>query len=167
MKSRIQWLGVLVTLTWSFASNPDYVTTAGVVNIEPVIDGRVINDPAWESLPGINTFTQKSPDEGEAVTERTVVKVMYSTNILYIAAVCYDANPEKIVITDTRRDAPLNNTDSFMFILDTFQDQQNGYVFGTNAGGIEYDAQVSKGGEGMSISIRRQSVGTGLSLIHI
>ncbi len=47
MKSRIQWLGVLVTLTWSFASNPDYVTTAGVVNIEPVIDGRVINDPAW------------------------------------------------------------------------------------------------------------------------
>jgi len=161
MKFRIQWLGVLVTLTWSFASNPDYVTTAGVVNIEPVIDGRVINDPAWESLPGINTFTQKSPDEGEAVTERTVVKVMYSTNKLYIAAVCYDSNPEKIVITDTRRDAPLNNTDSFMFILDTFQDQQNGYVFGTNAGGIEYDAQVSKGGEGMSISIRRQSVGTG------
>mgnify|MGYP001174888322 FL=1 len=161
MKSRIQWLGVLVTLTWSFASNPDYVTTAGVVNIEPVIDGRVINDPAWESLPEINTFTQKSPDEGEPVTERTVVKVMYSTNKLYIAAVCYDSNPEKIVITDTRRDAPLNNTDSFMFILDTFQDQQNGYVFGTNAGGIEYDAQVSKGGEGMSISIRRQSVGTG------
>ena len=88
MKSRIQWLGVLVTLSWSFASNPDYVTTAGVVNIEPVIDGRVINDLAWESLPGINTFTQKSPDEGQAVTERTVVKVMYSTNILYIAAVC-------------------------------------------------------------------------------
>ena len=121
MKSRIQWLGVLVTITWSFASNLDYVTTAGVVNIEPVIDGHIINDPAWESFPGINTFTQKSPDEGEPVTERTVVKVMYSSNTLYIAAVCYDVNPEKIVITDTRRDAPLNNTDSFMFILDTFQ----------------------------------------------
>ncbi len=90
MKSRIQWLGILVTLTWSFASNPDYVTTAGVTNIEPVIDGHIINDPAWETVPEINTFTQKSPDEGEAVTERTVVKVMYSTHILYIAAVCYD-----------------------------------------------------------------------------
>ena len=48
-----------------------------------------------------------------------------------------------------------------MFILDTFKDQQNGYVFGTNAVGIEYDAQVSKGGEMMSISSSRQSVGTG------
>jgi len=161
MKSRIQWLGILVTLTWSFASNPDYVTTAGVANIEPVIDGHIINDPAWETVPEINTFTQKSPDEGEAVTERTVVKVMYSTHILYIAAVCYDTNPEKIVITDTRRDAPLNNTDSFMFILDTFQDQQNGYVFGTNVGGIEYDAQVSGEGEGITISSSRMTVGTG------
>ena len=161
MRSQIQWPGVFIILSWCFAYNSDYITRAGIVKIEPVIDGHIINDPAWESLPGITAFTQKSPDEGEAVTEQTIVKVMFSADILYIAAICYDSNPEKIVITDKRRDAPLNNTDSFMFILDTFQDQQNGYVFGTNAGGIEYDAQVSKGGEGMSISTRRQSVGTG------
>ena len=161
MNTRIQWLGILIFQTLCFAYNPDYVITADAAIIEPIIDGHIINDPAWQSLPEVNTFIQKSPDEGEAVTEKTVVKVMYSTEVLYIAAVCYDDSPEKIVIVDTRRDAPLNNTDSFMFILDTFQDQQNGYVFGTNAGGIEYDAQVSKGGEGMSISTRRQSVGTG------
>ena len=161
MNTRIQWLVIFVFQTLCFAYNPDYVITAGAAIIEPIIDGHIINDPAWQSLLEVNTFIQKSPDEGEAVTEKTVVKVMYSTDVLYIAAVCYDESPEKIVIIDTRRDAPLNNTDSFMFILDTFQDQQNGYVFGTNAGGIEYDAQVSKGGEGMSISTRRQSVGTG------
>ena len=161
MNTRIQWLVILIFQTLCFAYNPDYVITADAAIIEPIIDGHIINDPAWQSLPEVNTFIQKSPDEGEAVTEKTVVKVMYSTDVLYIAAVCYDDSPEKIVIVDTRRDAPLNNTDSFMFILDTFQDQQNGYVFGTNAGGIEYDAQVSKGGEGMSISTRRQSVGTG------
>ena len=161
MNTRIQWLVIFVFQTLCFAYNPDYVITAGAAIIEPIIDGHIINDPAWQSLPEVNTFIQKSPDEGEAVTEKTVVKVMYSTDVLYIAAVCYDESPEKIVIIDTRRDAPLNNTDSFMFILDTFQDQQNGYVFGTNAGGIEYDAQVSKGGEGLSISTRRQSVGTG------
>ena len=161
MNTRIQWLVILIFQTLCFAYNPDYVITADAAIIEPIIDGHIINDPAWQSLPEVNTFIQKSPDEGEAVTEKTVVKVMYSTEVLYIAAVCYDDSPEKIVIVDTRRDAPLNNTDSFMFILDTFQDQQNGYVFGTNAGGIEYDAQVSKGGEGMSISTRRQSVGTG------
>ena len=161
MNIRIQYLIILVFHSICFPYNANYVTTANIATIIPVIDGIVIDDPAWESSIEINQFTQKSPNEGEMVTEKTIVKVMFSNDILYISAVCYDNNPGKIVITDTRRDAPLLNTDSFMFILDTFQDQQNGYVFGTNAGGIEYDAQVSKGGEGMSINTRRQSVGIG------
>ena len=127
----------------------------------PNIDGEVINDEAWEGISAIKTFIQKSPDEGTPSTEQTIVKIMYSEETFYVSVVCYDSDPNKIVITDTRRDAPLNNTDSFMFVLDTFQDQQNGFVFGTNAGGIEYDAQVSGGGEGMSISSTRQSVGIG------
>jgi len=136
-------------------------TSATKTSIEPDIDGEVINDEAWEGISAIKTFTQKSPDEGTPSTEQTIVKIMYSEETFYVSVVCYDSDPNKIVITDTRRDAPLNNTDSFMFVLDTYQDQQNGFVFGTNAGGIEYDAQVSGGGEGMSISSTRQSVGIG------
>ena len=133
MNIRVKYLIILVLHNICFPYNSNYVTTANIATIIPVIDGIVIDDPAWESLIEINKFTQKSPNEGEAVTEKTVVKVMFSNDILYISTVCYDDSPEKIVITDTRRDAPLLNTDSFMFILDTFQDQQNGYVFGTNA----------------------------------
>ena len=127
----------------------------------PVMDGNVIDDEAWSSINPIISFTQKSPDEGQVATEKTAVRTMYSDQMFYVSVICYDSNPKGIVISDTRRDAPLNNTDSFMFILDTFHDQQNGFVFGTNAGGIEYDAHVSGGGEGMSISSTRQSVGVG------
>ena len=127
----------------------------------PVMDGNVIDDEAWSSINPIISFTQKSPDEGQVATEKTAVRIMYSDQMFYVSVICYDSNPKGIVISDTRRDAPLNNTDSFMFILDTFHDQQNGFVFGTNARGIEYDAQVSGGGEGMSISSTRQSVGVG------
>ena len=127
----------------------------------PILDGNVLNDEAWSSIPPIISFIQKSPDEGQIVTEQTAVRVMYSDYMFYVSVVCYDTDPNGIVISDTRRDAALNNSDSFIFILDTFQDQLNGFVFGTNAGGIEYDAQVSGGGEGMSISSTRQSVGTG------
>ncbi len=137
------------------------ITEASRISKMPIIDGDVLNDDAWDNVPGVTSFTQKSPDEGQAVTEQTVLRLMYSDRMFYLSVVCYDTNPNAIVISDTRRDAPLNNTDSFMFILDTFEDQQNGFVFGTNAGGIEYDAQVSGGGEGMSISSTRQSVGTG------
>ena len=45
-------------------------------------------------------------------------------------------------------------------IIDTFKDFQTGYLFGTNAAGIEFDAQITGGGEGGSIS-RRFSIGSG------
>ncbi len=45
-------------------------------------------------------------------------------------------------------------------MLDTFKDYQNGYVFGTNPAGIEYDAQITGGGEQSSV-MRRFSIGTG------
>ena len=50
-------------------------------------------------------------------------------------------------ISDTSRDAGLGDQDSFQVIFDTFQDRQNGFVFGTNAAGIQYDAQVRNQGE--------------------
>ena len=37
--------------------------------------------------------------------------------------------------------------DSFQMIFDTYHDRQNGFIFGTNAVGIEYDAQVRNEGE--------------------
>ena len=51
--------------------------------------------------------------------------------------------------------------DSFIFIIDTFNDYQNGYAFGTNAAGIEYDAQITNGGEGGSMSRRFSSGAVG------
>ena len=158
MRNLFKYLALGILTSNIFAENIASVSKAQNI---PTIDGDVINDPAWENILPLTKFTQKSPDEGELSSEKTSVKIMYSNKIFYVSVVCYDSNPKGIVISDTRRDAPLNNTDSFMFILDTFHDQQNGFVFGTNAGGIEYDAQVSGGGEGMSISSTRQSVGVG------
>ncbi len=141
--SRLLPLTVLL-LSWSSAQNPDYITSAMNAPSSPVMDGDVLNDPAWEGVPAAETFTQKAPDEGQPGTERTVVKVIYSDDFFYLSAVCYDTDSDGIIIADTRRDAPLNNSDSFTFLLDTFKDYQNGYVFGTNPAGIEYDAQITQ-----------------------
>ena len=54
----------------------------------------------------------------------------------------FDANPDLIITTDSRRDPSLADMDSFQMIFDTFHDKQNGFVFGTNAAGVQYDAQV-------------------------
>ena len=150
----VSFLLIVSQISYVLAQNPDYVTSAKKVDIEPSIDGDVLNDPAWEGVPTAEKFTQKAPDEGKPSTEKTVVKVMYSENFFYLSVVCYDTKSDGIIIADKRRDSPLLNSDSFMFLLDTFKDYQNGYVFGTNAAGIEYDAQITGGGEQSSLMAR-------------
>jgi hypothetical protein len=50
-------------------------------------------------------------------------------------------------VTQSRRDGDLNDTDSIQILLDTLNDGQNAFVFGTNPFGIEYDGQVMNEGQ--------------------
>ncbi len=42
-----------------------------------------------------------------------------------------------LLVTQSRRDGDLNDGDSIQIVFDTFNDQQNGFLFGTNPIGIE------------------------------
>ena len=91
---------------------------------------------------------QELPVEGDPASERTEVRVVFTKDTLYIGAVMYDRDPSAIVVSDSRRDAPLDDVDSFRVIFDTYRDRQNGFVFGTNPAGVEYDGQVTLEGQG-------------------
>ena len=112
----------------------------------PTMDGVVLGDPVWQALPYASGFTQVRPFDGEPASQRTHVYVGFTATDLYIGVICHDTDPDAIVITDARRDAPLADTDSFQVILDAFHDQQNGFVFGTTPSGAEYDGQVANEG---------------------
>ena len=129
-------------------------------NTPPKIDGNVLDDPAWKNISQTTGFIQQSPYEGKQASEKTIVKIAFTKDHFYLSVVCYTNQTENIIINDTRRDSPLDDMDSFIFILDTFNDNQNGYAFGTNAAGIEYDAQITKGGENIA-RIGRFSSGAG------
>jgi hypothetical protein len=66
---------------------------------------------------------------------------------LYIGVVCFDSDPGNIVVSQSRRDANLEDTDSVRMLLDTFNDGQNAFVFSTNPFGIKYDGQVRAEGQ--------------------
>jgi hypothetical protein len=118
------------------------------IDAAPAIDGQVLDDPAWTAIEPVAGFTQTTPNEGQPATERTEVRIAYSADTLYFGIVLYDADPSTIIVSDSRRDSPLTETDSFQIILDTYLDQQNGFVFGTNPSGLEYDGQVTNEGQG-------------------
>ncbi len=123
-------------------------TTATRAVEAPIIDGDVLGDPAWQAATPITGFWQEQPNEGQPASERTEVRVIYTADTLYVGVMLFDSDPSGIIISDARRDAPLDDTDSFSMIVDTYRDRQNGFVFGTNPAGIEYDGQVTNEGQG-------------------
>jgi hypothetical protein len=122
------------------------VMQASALQIAPQIDGRVLDDLAWEGVIPASGFWQVQPDESQAATQKTEVFIGFLDDALYIGMVAYDDNPDGIIVTDSRRDSGLDETDSFRVIIDGLLDRQNGYIFGTNPAGLEYDAQVVKEG---------------------
>ncbi|MDC6363305.1 MULTISPECIES: DUF5916 domain-containing protein [Flavobacteriaceae] len=135
-------------------NKPSYFATE--LAEDPKVDGEIINDPIWQNIPAITDLVQIKPNYGEAVSERTEVRIAYSNSTFYVAVVCYDKNANRIVVSDSRRDADLNDEDSFLFIIDTYHDRQNGFLFGTNAQGMEYDAQIDNEGKGNFNANRQQ-----------
>ena len=122
------------------------VASAVKVDEAPTIDG-VLDENMWKSAPPLGEFVQAEPFTGMPGSERTEVRLLYDNDAIYVGVMLYDRDPSLIVTTDTRRDAGLSDMDSFQMIFDTFHDQQNGFVFGTNVAGIQYDAQVRDQGD--------------------
>ncbi len=129
-------------------ANSQPVATVTSVKSPPVLDGEVLGDPAWETAQPATNFWQITPNEGQPASEKTEVRIIQTAEMLYFGVVCYDREPDRIIVSESRRDASLDETDSFQLILDTYYDKQNGFVFGTNPVGIEYDAQVTNEGQG-------------------
>jgi len=118
------------------------------VDIAPSLDGDVIGDDAYVNAIPATGFIQNRPFEGEPASERTEVRIVYTADTLYFGVICYTNDPNTIISADSRRDSDLTETDSFRVILDTYLDGQNGFVFGTNPAGVEYDGQITNEGQG-------------------
>lgn len=116
------------------------------ISVPPVLDG-IVDEAVWAEIEPASGFVQQNPDEGAAATEQTEVRIAFDDTYLYFGVICFDSQPENIVITQNRRDGELENTDSIQILLDTFNDGQNGFVFATTPTGIEYDGQLSKAGQ--------------------
>jgi hypothetical protein len=151
---RYLWLAMLVPGALSAQAGGEIVATderprpvlaALEVREEIRLDG-ILDEAVWRRGQPATDFVQAEPREGTAATEKTEVWVAYDESNLYIAAYLYDSEPDKLVVTDIRKDFGENTQDAFSVILDTFSDRRNGYVFSTNPEGARADQQVASEG---------------------
>ena len=114
----------------------------------PQIDGR-LDEEVWLRAAVIDEFVQQEPAEGEPATERTVVRLLYDAEALYLGVEAYDTEPDGVIATEMRRDSlRLLDEDNFQVILDTFHDRRSGYMFVTSPLGAKLEQQVAEEGEG-------------------
>ncbi len=140
----------LVGVFWdrTDAIGQDAPTAAAIRAPAPISLDGILDESAWRAAQPLSQFVQNEPDEGQPSSERTEVRVLFDGDAVYVGAWMYDRDPAAIVFGERRRDASLNETDAVLLIFDTYQDRQNGFVFGTTPAGIEYDGQVTREGQG-------------------
>jgi hypothetical protein len=112
------------------------------------VDGS-LTDTAWDSAACCGGFTQRDPDEGQAATESTRVRLFFDSHALYIALEC-SQRETPIVANEKRRDARLWDDDCVGVCIDTYRDRRNAYVFVVNPAGAMWDAMVRD--DGLNVS---------------
>ncbi len=114
---------------------------------EIAVDG-VMDEEAWREAVPASDFLQSEPEFGRPASERTEVRLLYDDDYLYVGAYCFDSEgPAGVLVNDIRRDFSTRDNDVFEIVLDTFDDDRNGFLFGTNPEGARFDGQFgSEGG---------------------
>lgn len=120
------------------------VASAARTDTPPVIDGRG-DDAAWAGATPFDAFTQVEPVEGAAPSQRTLVRVLFDRENIYILVRAFDADPARIVARQRARDGVQDGDDRVSIILDTFDDRRSAYFFSVTAAGGKRDGLVQTG----------------------
>jgi len=117
------------------------VRASGAITLDGALD-----EAAWREAPLANGFIQNDPREGTAATYDTEVRLLYTDDALYFGVWAKDAEPSKIIVSDTKKDYNTGSSDGFRIVLDTFHDGRNAYQFATNPSGAKWDSQMANEG---------------------
>ena len=121
--------------------DPSNAAEATRVDLAPKLDGT-LDDPLWRTATPITDFRQREPFEGEASTEKTEVRILYSRHAVYFGIRCYDSDPSRIVATELRRDVSQDLDDHFEILIDSNHDRRGAYVFQINPLGTQVDGLI-------------------------
>lgn len=122
-------------------SSPD--TLFALPTHAPISLDGALDEPCWSHAIHIRNFTQRDPNEGAPGTDLTDVAIVYDSLALYVGATLPVMDPDHMQAKYMQRDFAWYADDNFQFVISTFNDHRNGYLFVTNPNGARGDMQVS------------------------
>lgn len=139
---------------WSQTTSPSEILNAGRRTVQAIrlapdehitLDGR-LDEAVWKRTTPAAEFIMQDPTLGGTPTEPTEVHFAFNNDHLYMAVVCRDSEPNKLLGNTRKRDEFLSADDRFMWTMDTFLNQQTGYFFEMNPSGLMADSLMGPGG---------------------
>jgi Domain of unknown function (DUF5916)/Carbohydrate family 9 binding domain-like len=113
------------------------------------IDGKA-DEKAWENAATAADFFQVLPMDTSKAKVITEVKFAYDKKNLYLLFINHNFYPGPNVVESMKRDWNFGKNDNDLLFFDTFNDLTNGFTFGSNARGGQWDGLLS-GGSGANL----------------
>ena len=143
-------LSLFFTVVYAQESTIKYVDT------KIKIDGK-FDEPVWNQLPEYTGFYNYAPTDVGLADNQTSVKIFHNKEYLYVRAI-YNDSTEKTQVSTLKRDTSIFLSDAFVMILDTQNQEQNGYFFAVNSLGNQTEGLVGRNGENYDLSFSWNAV---------
>ncbi|MEO6893774.1 MAG: DUF5916 domain-containing protein, partial [Ginsengibacter sp.] len=109
------------------------------------IDGEA-NEEVWKTADVAKNFFMVLPMDTSRAKVQTEVEMTYDETNLYLLAKCFNAPRKTEMVESLRRDFNFGKNDNFLVFIDPFDDQTDGFAFGTNAENAQWDGLMYEGG---------------------
>ncbi len=113
----------------------------------PIVVDGILDEPDWLSADVATDFFMITPMDTSFARVRTEVRMAYDNENLYLIAINHHAVPGPYMVESLRRDFAFGKNDNFLLFMDPFEDQTNGFSFGANAAGAQWDGIMYEGGK--------------------
>jgi Domain of unknown function (DUF5916)/Carbohydrate family 9 binding domain-like len=147
MRFFILTFSFLLTLSvFAQKKNEQYQLTINKATTAINIDG-VMDEKAWEEAAVAKDFNMVLPMDTSHANVKTTVRMAYDDNNIYILAECFKGKEGAEMVESLRRDFGFQKNDNFIVFMDPFNDLTNGFAFGVNAVGAQWDGIMFDGGK--------------------
>ncbi|MEY3322730.1 MAG: hypothetical protein RLZZ417_2313, partial [Bacteroidota bacterium] len=126
--------------------NEKLVYTLKKINGPIKIDG-FSEDLGWKDILTTTRFYAVLPMDTGYAKVLTEVKMCFDDKNLYLLAVNHEKLEGSYRVESLRRDFNFGKNDNFLLFIDPFNDQTNGFTFGSNAMGAQWDGLLYDGGK--------------------
>ena len=142
---KIYSIFLILSYYYSFAQDvflPDSIKKnieATRIQISLKVDGK-LDESVWNQAKEITNLVQFEPKQKEPAHQKTVFKLLYNTDYLYVAAIMYEPDGKKALrVPNLQRDFEYGGSDQVGFAIDGFNDERNSMIFTTNPYGSQRD----------------------------